>query len=61
MDRLLALQAFARVVELGGFTKAGDSLQLSKALRCCGPKRCVHSAKTSHEATGPQRVHDVHA
>jgi DNA-binding transcriptional LysR family regulator len=30
MDRLLALQAFARVVELGGFTKAGDSLQLSK-------------------------------
>jgi LysR family transcriptional regulator for bpeEF and oprC len=30
MDRLLALQAFARVVELGGFTKAADSLQLSK-------------------------------
>jgi LysR family transcriptional regulator, regulator for bpeEF and oprC len=30
MDRLLALQTFARVVELGGFTKAGDSLQLSK-------------------------------
>jgi LysR family transcriptional regulator for bpeEF and oprC len=30
MDRMLALQAFARVVELGGFTKAGDSLQLSK-------------------------------
>jgi len=30
MDRLLALQAFARVIELGGFTKAGDSLQLSK-------------------------------
>lgn len=30
MDRLTALQAFARVVELGGFTKAGDSLQLSK-------------------------------
>jgi LysR family transcriptional regulator for bpeEF and oprC len=30
MDRLLALQAFARVVELGGFTKAGDSLRLSK-------------------------------
>jgi LysR family transcriptional regulator, regulator for bpeEF and oprC len=30
MDRLLALQAFARVVELGGFTKAGISLQLSK-------------------------------
>jgi LysR family transcriptional regulator, regulator for bpeEF and oprC len=30
MDRLMALQAFARVVELGGFTKAGDSLQLSK-------------------------------
>jgi LysR family transcriptional regulator for bpeEF and oprC len=27
---MLALQAFARVVELGGFTKAGDSLQLSK-------------------------------
>jgi hypothetical protein len=24
MDRLLALQAFARVVELGGFTKAAD-------------------------------------
>jgi LysR family transcriptional regulator, regulator for bpeEF and oprC len=30
MDRLLALQTFARVVELGGFTKPGDSLQLSK-------------------------------
>lgn len=30
MDRLLALQTFARVVELGGFTKAGDSLQLPK-------------------------------
>ena len=30
MDRLLALQTFARVVELGGFTKAADSLQLSK-------------------------------
>src|SRR5258708_2250922 len=30
MDRLMALQAFARVVELGAFTKAGDSLQLSK-------------------------------
>jgi len=30
MDRLLELQTFARVVELGGFTKAGDSLHLSK-------------------------------
>jgi LysR family transcriptional regulator for bpeEF and oprC len=30
MDRLMALQAFSRVVELGGFTKAGESLQLSK-------------------------------
>jgi len=30
MDRLMALQAFARVVEVGGFTKAGDSLHLSK-------------------------------
>jgi Bacterial regulatory helix-turn-helix protein, lysR family len=30
MDRLMALRAFARVVELGGFTKAGDSLRLSK-------------------------------
>src|SRR5882757_5290258 len=30
MDRLMSLQAFARVVELGGFTKAGDSLQISK-------------------------------
>jgi LysR family transcriptional regulator for bpeEF and oprC len=30
MDRLMALRAFTRVVELGGFTKAGDSLQLSK-------------------------------
>lgn len=30
MDRLLALQTFARVVELGGFTKAADSLHLSK-------------------------------
>ena len=29
MDRLMALQAFARVVELGGFTKASDSLQMS--------------------------------
>jgi len=26
----MALQAFARVVELGGFTKAGNSLQLLK-------------------------------
>src|SRR3977135_4331899 len=30
MDRLMALQAFTRVVELGGFTKAGNSLQLPK-------------------------------
>jgi LysR family transcriptional regulator, regulator for bpeEF and oprC len=30
MDKLLALQAFARVVELGGFTKAAESLHLSK-------------------------------
>jgi len=30
MDRLMALQVFARVVELGGFTKAANSLQLSK-------------------------------
>jgi LysR family transcriptional regulator for bpeEF and oprC len=30
MDRFMALQAFARVVELGGFTKAGNSLQLPK-------------------------------
>jgi LysR family transcriptional regulator for bpeEF and oprC len=30
MDRLMALRAFSRVVELGGFTKAADSLQLSK-------------------------------
>jgi LysR family transcriptional regulator for bpeEF and oprC len=30
MDRLMAIQAFTRVVEVGGFTKAGDSLQLSK-------------------------------
>jgi LysR family transcriptional regulator for bpeEF and oprC len=30
MDRLMALRAFVRVVELGGFTKAADSLQLSK-------------------------------
>ncbi|HEV7442370.1 MAG TPA: LysR family transcriptional regulator [Steroidobacteraceae bacterium] len=30
MDRLMALQAFARVVELGGFTKASDSLQMPK-------------------------------
>ena len=30
MDRLMALQAFARVVELGGFTKASDSLQTPK-------------------------------
>ena len=30
MDRLMALETFVRVVELGGFTKAGDSLQLSK-------------------------------
>jgi LysR family transcriptional regulator for bpeEF and oprC len=30
MDRLLALQTFARVVELGGFTKAAESLRLSK-------------------------------
>jgi LysR family transcriptional regulator, regulator for bpeEF and oprC len=31
MDRLLALQAFARVAELGGFTKAAESLRLPKA------------------------------
>ena len=30
MDRLMALRAFSRVVELGGFTNAADSLQLSK-------------------------------
>jgi LysR family transcriptional regulator, regulator for bpeEF and oprC len=30
MDRLLALQTFTRVVELGGFTRAGESLHLSK-------------------------------
>lgn len=30
MDRLMALRVFARVVELGGFTKAANSLQLSK-------------------------------
>ena len=30
MDRLMALRAFARVVELGGFTKASDSLQMPK-------------------------------
>ena len=28
MDRLMALQAFARVVELGGFTKASRSLDI---------------------------------
>jgi LysR family transcriptional regulator for bpeEF and oprC len=30
MDRLTAFEVFARVVELGGFTKAAESLQLSK-------------------------------
>src|SRR5262245_40774718 len=30
MDRLVALPTFARVVELGGFTKAAESLQLPK-------------------------------
>jgi LysR family transcriptional regulator, regulator for bpeEF and oprC len=30
MDKMLALQTFARVVELGGFTKAAESLHLSK-------------------------------
>jgi LysR family transcriptional regulator, regulator for bpeEF and oprC len=30
MDQLMALRAFSRVVELGGFTNAADSLQLSK-------------------------------
>lgn len=30
MDRLVALQTFVRVVELGGFTKAAESLQLPK-------------------------------
>src|ERR1700716_4337524 len=30
MDRLMGLRAVARGVEAGGFTKAGDSLQLSK-------------------------------
>lgn len=31
MDRFLALKAFVRVVEVGGFTKAADSLQMPKA------------------------------
>ncbi|WP_266170518.1 LysR family transcriptional regulator [Dyella subtropica] len=31
MDQLLAIRAFARVVEVGNFTKAADSLQLPKA------------------------------
>lgn len=31
MDQLLAIRAFARVVEAGNFTKASDSLQLPKA------------------------------
>jgi LysR family transcriptional regulator, regulator for bpeEF and oprC len=31
MDRLLAFQAFTRVAELGGFTKAAESLRLPKA------------------------------
>jgi LysR family transcriptional regulator, regulator for bpeEF and oprC len=31
MDQLLAIRAFARVVEAGNFTKAADSLQLPKA------------------------------
>jgi DNA-binding transcriptional LysR family regulator len=31
MDRFDAMQAFARVVEAGSFTKAADTLQLSKA------------------------------
>src|ERR1700737_810866 len=30
MDRLMGLRAFVRVVELRGFKKAADSLQLSK-------------------------------
>ena len=31
MDRLLAMQVFARVVEAGNFTKAADSLRMPKA------------------------------
>ena len=31
MDQLLAIRAFARVVESGGFTKAADSLDMPKA------------------------------
>ena len=31
MDRFDAMQAFARVVEAGSFTKAADTLQVSKA------------------------------
>ena len=30
MDRFVAMQAFARVVETGSFTKAADTLHLSK-------------------------------
>lgn len=31
MDRFDAMQAFARVVESGSFTKAADTLQISRA------------------------------
>ena len=31
MDRLLAMQVFTRIVELGGFGKAADSLGLPRA------------------------------
>ena len=52
MDRLLALQAFARVVELGGFTRAGDGPST-----CClgyrGPKSRFNCAESAGGANVP--------
>jgi LysR family transcriptional regulator for bpeEF and oprC len=39
----MALQAFARVVELGGFTKASDSLQMPKTTVSDLVQSCVAS------------------
>jgi hypothetical protein len=59
MDRLMALQAFARVLELDGFPKASDSLQMSKTtvsdLVQCGPR--TGRVIDWEFARGGQKVH----
>jgi len=55
MDRLLALQAFARVVELGGFTKAGVSATSDGAAFY---ERCAHILAELDEAEAALRAAD---